>query len=62
MTPAKPRKLVALSTFSADVDGATVLVHAGDTFPSDHPVLEGRGELFVVAAEYVQTAGTPPTP
>jgi hypothetical protein len=62
MAAAKPRKLVALSTFTAEVDGATVLVHAGDTFPANSPVVRGREDLFVITTEYVQTAGTPPTP
>ena len=62
MTAAKARYLVALSTFSAEVDGETVLVHAGDTVASNSPVVKGREDLFVVTTEYVQTAGTPPTP
>jgi hypothetical protein len=44
------------------VDGDTVLVHAGDTYPSDSAVVKGREALFVADTEYVQTAGTPPTP
>ena len=42
MPAKKPTQLVALSTFTAEVDGDTVLVHAGDRFPSDSPVVEGR--------------------
>jgi hypothetical protein len=61
-TAKKPSNLVALSTFTAEVDGDTVLVHAGDTFPSNSPVVKGRTDLFVADTEYVQSAGTPPTP
>jgi hypothetical protein len=61
-TTKKPSNVVALSTFTADVDGSTVLIHAGDTFPATSPVVKGREALFVAHTEYVQTAGTPPTP
>jgi hypothetical protein len=54
--------VVALSTFEAEVDGARVLVHAGDVFLSDGPVVEGHREVFLPVADYVQFHGTPPTP
>lgn len=60
MAARKP--VVALSTFEAEVDGATVLVHAGDTVTSGSPLTAGREALFVPAADYVQQAGTPPAP
>lgn len=62
MASAKPRRLVALSTFTCDVDGETLLVHAGDGVMSDSPVVKGREALFVPVGDYQQTAGTPPTP
>jgi hypothetical protein len=62
MPAKKPTNLVALSTFTADVDGDTVLIHAGDTFLSDSPVVKDREALFVADVEYVETAGTPPAP
>jgi hypothetical protein len=55
-------KLVARSTFTCDVDGETRLVHAGDVFPGDSPVVAGREDLFVAQGHDVQTAGTPPSP
>jgi hypothetical protein len=58
----KPANVVALSTFETEVDGDRVLVHAGDTVSSDSAVVKGREDLFVADSEYVQSAGTPPTP
>jgi hypothetical protein len=56
------RQLGALSTFTTEVDVAEVLVHAGDVLPASSPLVKGREALFVADSQYVQTAGTPPTP
>lgn len=43
---ARSGSLVAAATFEAEVDGKPVLVHGGDVFPLDDPVVKGREQLF----------------
>jgi hypothetical protein len=60
LVAARKEPLVALATFQAEVKGETVLVHAGDVYPTSSPVVKGREEAFVAQSKYVQTGGTPP--
>jgi hypothetical protein len=53
---------VALTTFSTEVKGEPVLVHAGDAFPASSPVVKGREALFVSQSQYVASKGKPPLP
>ena len=56
----RKEQLVALTTFEAEVEGETVLVHAGDVLPRPARSSKGREALFVKRSEYAQTKGTPP--
>jgi len=48
MARAAAKLLVATETFSTDVDGHEVIVHAGVTrVRAGHPVVKGREHLFV---------------
>ncbi len=46
MAAKKATLLVARETFTADVDGETVVVHAGQRVASSHPLVKGREDLF----------------
>jgi len=58
--PARKQPLVAVVSFSTEVKGAEVFVHAGDVVPANSPLVKGREQLFVPESEYRQTEGTPP--
>ncbi len=45
-TTKKPDLLRATSAFTCDLDGEPFLVHQGDVVRADHPIVEGREELF----------------
>jgi hypothetical protein len=49
-TTRKPEKLRASVAFTAEVDGADVLVHKGDVVRASHKVVKGREQLFEPAA------------
>jgi hypothetical protein len=50
----KPQILVARETFTAEYDGAPVVVHGGVTrVRSDHPLVKGREHLFEAAESRV---------
>ena len=40
------KKLTARQQFVAEVDGATIVVHAGDLFGATHPAAKAHRELF----------------
>jgi CheY-like chemotaxis protein len=50
---ARASMLAATETFSADVDGETVVVHQGERVRSSHPVVKGREHLFEPAESRV---------
>ena len=52
--------LVAVASFTTELDGTEVFVHAGDVVPASSPLAKGRQHLFVPRSQYVQTEGTPP--
>jgi hypothetical protein len=45
-TKSKAKKMRAVASFGAEVDGKERVVHQGDVFPADHAVVKGREELF----------------
>lgn len=49
----------SLSNFACEVDGTEHLVHAGEVFPSTHPVVKARKELFVPERPVEQTTAAP---
>lgn len=51
--------LVAAVTFEAEVDGKPVLVHAGDVFPANDPIVKGREHLFAPAPPIEQATAAP---
>jgi len=58
----KAEPLVATTSFTCDVDGIEVFVHAGDVVPASSGLVKGREALFVPRSEYVQDSGTPHAP
>ena len=46
MAARKKTTLVAREAFTAEVDGEPVMVHAGETVDSTHPLVRGREGLF----------------
>lgn len=46
MAAKKATVLAARETFTAEVDGATVVVHAGQRVASSHSLVKGREALF----------------
>jgi hypothetical protein len=46
MTAAKPKKLVALTSFACEVKGVEYVVRTGDELDANHPVVKGREDLF----------------
>jgi hypothetical protein len=43
---AAKKLFVATTSFVCEVDGAELMVHAGDVFASTHPVVKKHAELF----------------
>jgi hypothetical protein len=46
---AAAKTVVATTSFACEVNGAELLVHAGDVFASTHPAVEKHRELFATA-------------
>jgi hypothetical protein len=57
---AAPKLLTARESFGAQVDGKELLVHAGQRVAADHPLVEGREELFKDEAQPDLEAPKPP--
>jgi hypothetical protein len=47
---AAAKLLVALASFSCELHGRELLVHAGDVLENNHPAVKGREDLFEAAA------------
>jgi hypothetical protein len=47
----KAVRLVAVATFTTEVAGAVVLLHAGDAVSSSNPIVKGRESLFAPLTE-----------
>jgi hypothetical protein len=39
-------QVVAIEPFAVDVKGKDVMVHDGDVFEANHPIVKGREHLF----------------
>lgn len=46
MTAAKPKTLVALTSFACEVKGVEHIIRNGQVVPVSHPAVKGREELF----------------
>jgi hypothetical protein len=49
----------AVSNFACEVDGTEHLVHQGQVFPTSHPVVKARKELFVPERSVEEATATP---
>jgi hypothetical protein len=46
MAVAKPKSLIALTSFACEVKGVEYIVRNGQVVPANHPAIKGREELF----------------
>ena len=53
------RMVVALEPFAIEIKGKDVMVHDGDVFPADHPVVKGRAHLFKPVLSVEQATAAP---